>query len=184
MGKKSKTRFNPAIVFVVRFLSLFGLLYGIYIAYLSITTPGGYYIPFFERNLDVIGGLRILLIKCSASVLELFGYQTLTNSHQLLVTGHNILFIGYDCLGFGVMCFFTAFVIAYAGNFRSKMIFLCFGLVTIQMLNISRFVLLSLYWKHNKNVYLSDHHTIFNLLLYLLIAISMYFYIKYQDTKS
>ncbi len=45
MGNKPKL--NPALVFVLKFLCLFGLLYGFYIVYLSITGQGGLYIPFF-----------------------------------------------------------------------------------------------------------------------------------------
>ncbi|MES2267318.1 MAG: hypothetical protein V4520_11180 [Bacteroidota bacterium] len=179
MGNKLKL--NPAFVFVIKFLCLFGLLYGFYIGYLSITTPGGPYISFFDKYLNIISGLRYVLIESSAHILNILGYQTRTNAYQLMVAGHNILHIGFDCLGFGVMCFFTAFVAAYPGSLRSKFSFWAAGLVTIQLLNLSRFVFLALYWKRNKNVYLSDHHTIFNIVVYIIIAISLYFYTRYQD---
>ncbi|MCO5936048.1 hypothetical protein NAF17_10905 [Mucilaginibacter sp. RB4R14] len=182
MGNKPKL--NPALVFVLKFLCLFGLLYGFYIVYLSITTPGGMHISFFEKHLNFISGLRYILIESSARVLNILGYQTRTNINQLLTVGHNILRVGFDCLGFGVMCFFSSFVVSYPGSFKSKLLFCTMGLVTIQLLNISRFVLLGLYWKHNTNIYLSDHHTIFNIVVYILIAISLYFYTRYQDKAT
>ncbi|MGY4537040.1 exosortase/archaeosortase family protein [Mucilaginibacter sp. UYNi724] len=182
--KGNRPKLNPALIFVIKFLCLFGLLYGFYIGYVSITSPGGLYMPFFEKHLNMISGLRYILIESSASILRILGYQTRTNDYQLLVVSHNILHIAYDCLGFGVMCFFTAFVVAYPGSLKSKVLFWVVGVVTIQLLNILRFVLLALYWKRNTNVYLSDHHTIFNIVVYILIAISLYFYTRYQDKTT
>ena len=55
------------------------------------------------------------------------------------------------------------------------------GLLSIQLLNILRFVLLSLYWKKSNSPYVPDHHTIFNFFIYVIIAVSLYFWVKYDD---
>ncbi|MFA6088104.1 exosortase Y [Mucilaginibacter sp.] len=177
---KNKPQLNPAIVFVIKFLGLFALLYGFYIIYLSLTAPGGLYSPFLDKHLNFIAWLRYVLIESSSATLQLLGYQTKTNITQMLVVKHNIINVGYDCLGFGVMTFFTAFVIAYPGVLKAKLYFFFVGIISIQLLNLVRFMLLALYWKHS-NVYITDHHTIFNLIAYLLIAVSIYFYTRYQD---
>lgn len=179
--KVGKIKLSPPIIFVIKFLCLFGLLYGFYLGYLSITSPGGYYIAFFNTYLNFIAWLRYLLIESSAAILNLLGYQTKTATDQMLVIGHNIVYVGYDCLGFGVMCFFTAFVITYPGVLKPKLYFWVLGLILIQLINLARFVILSLYWHHSTNVYLSDHHTIFNIIVYIIIGVSLYFYIRYQD---
>ncbi|MFD0765418.1 exosortase Y [Mucilaginibacter lutimaris] len=182
--KLNKCGLNPAVLFALQFVCLFVSLYGFYMAYLGITGPGGLYIAFLDEHFNFISGLRHILIESGAAILNMLGYRTRTNAYQLLVAGHNILHIGFDCLGFGVMCFFTAFVVAYSGSFKSKLSFWAAGIVTIQLLNILRFVLLALYWKRNKNVYMSDHHTIFNIVVYIIIAISLYFYTRYQDKAT
>ncbi|GGH15185.1 hypothetical protein E2R65_07330 [Mucilaginibacter phyllosphaerae] len=180
MGNKSKI--TPAVLFVIRFLCLFALLYGFYIGYLSLTSPGGkVYAAFLDHHLNFISGLRYILIECSSAILTILGFETKTSVYQMLVVGHNIIHVGYDCLGFGVMCFFAAFVIAYPASLKSKLYFGGFGLLAIQILNVSRFIVLSLYWRPVKNVYISDHHTMFNILVYIIIAASLYFYIRYQD---
>jgi exosortase/archaeosortase family protein len=179
--EQNKPRLSAPIIFVIRFLCLFGLLYGFYIAYLSVLSPGGLYVAFFDEHLNFIAGLRHLLIESSALILNLLGYITKTTDIQMLVVGHNIVHIGYDCLGFGVMSFFTAFVIAYPGILKPKLYFSIIGLIAIQLVNIARFIILSLYWRRSTHVYLSDHHTIFNIIVYILIGISLYFYIRYQD---
>jgi exosortase/archaeosortase family protein len=168
---------NPAVAFATRFIVLFAGLYGFYLIYLGIISPGNIYSPFLDHNFNFISGLRHLLINTSVGVLHLLGYTTKATDVQLMVPAHNIIIIGYDCLGFGVMCFFTAFVLAYPKSLRLKMIFITIGLLTIQLLNVCRFVWLTLYWHHSR-VYIADQHTVFNLVIYALIMVSLYFWIK------
>ncbi|HEX3386960.1 MAG TPA: hypothetical protein VHS53_17290, partial [Mucilaginibacter sp.] len=99
-----------------------------------------------------------------------------------LVAGHGIIQLVYSCLGLGIMSFFTAFVIAFPKKLRSKIIFYFSGIVIFQILNIIRFVVLALFWKSTRGIIL-DHHTIFNILIYVLIGISLYFWIKDGDKE-
>jgi exosortase/archaeosortase family protein len=180
--KGNKPKLNPSLTFVIKFLGLFAFIYGFYVLYLAIISPGGkLYSVFLDEHLNFVSWLRYVLIESSAAILNILGYQTKTNVYQMLVVGHNVVHIGYDCLGFGVMSFFTAFVIAYPGVLKTKLYFWGIGLLVIQFLNLLRFVILSLYWRPTKNVYISDHHTIFNIIVYMIIAISLYFYTRYQD---
>jgi len=178
---RSNKKLSPAILFVIKFLCLFGFIYGSYIIYLAVTSPGGIYIPFLDTHLNFISWLRYALIETSAVILNLLGYQTKTSVYEMLVVGHNVIIVGYDCLGFGIMSFFSAFIIAYPGVLKVKLYCWLIGIVGIQALNLCRFVILSLYWRPSKSAYLSDHHTIFNIVVYILIAISLHFYTRYQD---
>ncbi|PAW93467.1 hypothetical protein CKK33_08165 [Mucilaginibacter sp. MD40] len=180
--KSTRKKINPAIIFIIKFLLLFGAFYGFYLLYLGVVSPGGYYNAYLDEHFNFINAFRTLLIGISSDVLNLLGYQTKTSAEQMLVVGHNIVHIGYDCLGIAVMCFFAAFVIAYPATLRTRLIFGFAGILCIQLLNIIRIVLLSLYWKHN-HAFISDHHTIFNIVVYLLIGISIYFYIRHQDKQ-
>jgi exosortase/archaeosortase family protein len=180
--KDNKPKLSPALKFVIKFLCLFAFIYGFYVFYLGAASPGGkLYSVFLDEHLNFINWLRYVLIESSAVILNILGYETKTSVYQMLVVGHNIVHIGYDCLGFGVMSFFTAFVIAYPGVLKTKLYFWGIGLLVIQLLNLSRFVILSIYWRPTKNVYISDHHTIFNIIVYMIIAISLYYYTRYQD---
>ncbi|WP_299470886.1 exosortase Y [Mucilaginibacter sp.] len=180
--KGNKPKLSPALMFVIKFLCLFAFIYGFYVLYLAMISPGGkLYSIFFDEHLNFINWLRYVLIESSAAILNILGYETKTNGYQMLVVGHNVVHVGYDCLGFGVMSFFTAFVIGYPGVLKPKLYFWGIGMIVIQLLNLSRFVTLSIYWRPTKNVYISDHHTIFNIIVYIVIAISLYFYTRYQD---
>jgi exosortase/archaeosortase family protein len=99
------------------------------------------------------------------------------------VAGHGAIKVVYSCLGLGVISFFAAFVLSYPKKLKSKIIFLIGGLVGIELLNIIRFILLALFWnKHDSQIF--DHHTIFNIFIYMIIAVSLYFWVKHGEHKT
>ena len=168
------------VKFVLLFIALFAVFYYFNIFYFGLTSPGNHYSAFLAKYLNYISGLRWLLLKGSAQVLVWLGFTVITNDYELLVPGHPIIQLVYSCLGLGVMSFFAAFVLAYPIKFKSKIGFLLGGLLGIQVLNIARFVLLALFWTRNENRVI-DHHAIFNIIVYVLIAITLYFWVKRND---
>jgi len=169
--------------FVLSFICLFLLFYYFNIGFFAITTPGNHYNAFLATYLNYIQGLRWLLLNCSALVLHIMGFTAVTNQYELLVAGHTIIQLVYSCLGLGVISFFSAFVIAFPKSRKSKVIFLIAGILCIEFLNVIRFVLLALFWNKQKEQVI-DHHTIFNIIIYIIIAISLYFWVKYQGTAN
>ena len=170
------------ISFLLIFLGLFLFFYYFNIFFFGITSRGNHYNAFLDQHLNYIRSLRHLLLYISKTVINCFGYNSICNDYQLLVAGRGTISVIYSCLGLGVMSFFAAFVIAYPKKLKAKLIFLFAGLVCIQALNILRFVLLALFWDKKTKAIL-DHHTIFNIAIYIIIAISLYFWIQ-QDDKQ
>jgi exosortase/archaeosortase family protein len=169
--------------FVFKFIILFLIFYYFNILFLGITSPGNYYSEFLATHLNYIQWLRSLLISGSAQILNWLGYDAIYNHIDLLVAGKGTIRLAYDCLGFGVMSFWSAFIIAYPKKLNQKLVFLASGILGIQLLNIVRFVLLALFWTRSTNQII-DHHTIFNIIIYLLIMISLYFWIKHDDSAT
>lgn len=167
--------------FLAIFISLFLVFYYGNIAFFSLTSAGSHYNAFVDEHLNYIRSLRHLLLLISKTIINWFGFNAISNDYQLLVAGRGIIDVIYSCLGLGVMSFFAAFVIAYPKNLKPKIIFLFTGLIGIQVLNVLRFVLLALFWDKKSTVIL-DHHTIFNIVIYLAIAVSLYFWVK-SDNK-
>jgi exosortase/archaeosortase family protein len=163
--KMPKTKYNP-IRFAVVFVALFACFYYFNIFYLGITSPGNHYSLFLDENLNYIQWLRWVLLLISKQILLGLGFTTITNDIDLLVAGHGHL---------------AAFVIAYPKPVKEKVLFLTAGILIIQLLNIARFVILALYWKPSEK-HLFDHHTIFNAIIYLIIMVSLYFWIM-RDLK-
>jgi exosortase/archaeosortase family protein len=176
---------NEPLRFILSFIILFPLFYYFNIFFFSITSPGShhYYSAFLDDNLNYIRGLRWILLQSSAQVLNWLDFAAITNQYDLLVAGHGILKLVYSCLGLGVISFFAAFVISYPKKLKSKIIFLVTGILGIELLNIVRFVVLALFWD-KQHALILDHHTIFNIIIYLAIAISLYFWVKHDDNKT
>jgi exosortase/archaeosortase family protein len=168
---------NDPIKFAAWFIGLFLAFYYFNIMFFGITSPGKHYSPLLAEYLNYIAALRWLLLHCSATILKWFGFNAITNEYELLVAGHGYIQLVYSCLGLGVISFFTAFVLAYPKPRNQKIIFLLSGIVAIEFLNVLRFVLLVLFWT-KKNDVIIDHHTIFNILIYIIISISLYFWVK------
>jgi exosortase/archaeosortase family protein len=168
------------VKFLLVFLSLFTLFYYFNILFFGLTSEGNHYNAFLDEHLNYIRLLRNILLGATAQLLNLMGYTAITSDTELLVAGRGTIQLVYSCLGLGVMSFFTAFVIAYPKKLKVKLVFLLCGLLVIQLLNIIRFVLLALFWNKTKGIIL-DHHTIFNIIIYVIIGISIYFWVKHED---
>jgi exosortase/archaeosortase family protein len=180
----SPSRFerNSPVRFVVVFLTLFAIFYYFNIGFFGETMPGNHYSAFLDENLNYIRLLRHLLLQSSAQIIHWLGFNAIVNDQELLVAGKGVIRVVYTCLGLGIMSFFSAFVIAYPAKLQSKLIFLLTGNLGIQLLNVARFVLLALFWDKHTGLIL-DHHTIFNIITYLIIAISIYFWVRYGEKQ-
>lgn len=177
-GKTTTNKSYLPLKFIFLFILLFLLFYYFNILFFGFTTPGNHYNPFLANNLNYIMWLRWALLNSSAGVLNILGFTAICNNYELLVAGHGIIQVVYSCLGLGVISFFAAFVLAYPRSLRSKVIFLTGGILVIEMLNILRFILLALFWDKRDNQII-DHHTIFNIIIYIIIGFSLYIWVKY-----
>lgn len=174
---------KPAIRFAVSFLLLFALFYLFNLFYNGLMASGGYYNAFLAQHFNYVQALRNFLLQSSSAGLQLFGYQTKINNYALMVVGYNKINLAYDCLGFGVMSFLTAFALAYPVKTKSKLTFLLVSILSFQFLNILRFMLLALYWR-GEGMSSINHHTVFNSLIYLLIIVTVYWWIEKRPVKE
>ena len=175
---------NEPLRFILSFIILFPLFYYFNLFFFSITaSKGHHYNVFLDSHLNYIRGLRWLLLQSSAQILNWLGFAAITNEYDLLVAGHGTLKLIYSCLGLGVISFFAAFVISYPKTLKSKVIFLITGILVIEFLNTVRFVVLAILLNKQHTMIL-DHHTVFNIIIYLVIAISLYFWVKQKDNTT
>ena len=173
---------NVALWFGVKFAALFLLFYYFNILFFGLTSPGNNYNAFLDHNFNYIDWLRYALLHISSTLLNLLGFTSIVGNNQLLVAGHGIIELIYTCLGLGVMSFFSAFVIAYPKKIKPKLVFLVCGLVSIQILNIIRLMLLALYWNKSRSRII-DHHLIFDVLIYIIIIVALYKWINNKATN-
>ncbi|MDN3548754.1 exosortase Y [Mucilaginibacter aquaedulcis] len=163
--------------FVLKFSVLFFVFYYFNLLFLGITSPGNHYNSFLATHLNYIEGLRSILLSATSLVINWFGFTVIHNHIDLLVVGRDAIRLAYDCLGFGLMSFITAFVIAYPKKLSQKLLFLLPAILVIQLLNIARLVILALFWNRKANQAI-DHHTLFNIILYIIMMVSIYSWVK------
>ena len=167
---------NPKFKFITTFLffSLF-FYYGSY-AYIGITAPGGYYSPILDTYFNIFNWYRAFLLLGSHLITELLGYHSIiANKFRLqIVNGHSVQVV-YSCLGAGLIGVWFAFIIAYPSFLKKKFKWILIGFSVISILNMIR--LAGLVIVANKvNLNFIDHHTYFNIVVYIFIMIMIYFY--------
>ncbi|MNJ97598.1 Transmembrane exosortase [compost metagenome] len=179
MNNSLKNLWNePYIRFIFLFILTYLLLYGFNTAFIGITAKGGFYVPFLDQHLNYINWWRTFTIESTATVLRWFNYLVYTNEYQLKVIGKSGFRMVYTCLGYGVMSVFIAFVLTFPGKIKARYGFLLLGLIIIQLLNTTRLALLSIYWSRKANMTL-DHHDLFNIVVYIVLIILVYIWLKY-----
>ena len=175
---------SKAVKFSLVFLTLFLVTYYFNIGFLSITSPlSKNYISVIADNFNYIKWIRHALLFCTSVLLRCFGFENITNDYDLLTVGRGIVRMAYDCLGIGVMCFFSAFVLAYPKPFKKKLSFLLGGLLIIQTLNVIRMALVAIFWDAKFQAVV-DHHFIFNTIIYTIIGVALYFWVTADDRKK
>ncbi|WP_316813896.1 exosortase Y [Pedobacter heparinus] len=173
-----------SIRFLIHFACLFFLFYGFNLGFIGLSTPGGLYHPFADHHLNYIKAWRELCLFTTAKILELTGHTVYTTDISLKVQGHAGFRLIYSCLGYGVMSFFAAFTLAFPKSLRSRIVFLVTGLISIQLLNTLRFVLIALFYKPGPMWFLADHHDVFNFALYLILLTMIYSWLNYSNLPS
>ena len=175
---------DPYLRFVVFFIALYFLLYYFNEFYIGITAKGGLYSAFLDEHLNYIRWWRRFYLESSAGILRWFNYTVLTNETDLMVVGKGGIRLVYSCLGYGVMSVFAAFCLTFPSPFKHRYGFLALGVIFIQLMNILRFVLLSLYWDRRHPLFGMDHHDLFNLVIYLLLIGICYLWIRYSTRSA
>jgi exosortase/archaeosortase family protein len=178
LKKKMDTGKNEPLKFIIKFIILFPAFYCFNIIWFSLTAAGSHhYNAFITSHFNYIHGLRWILLHTSTQIINWLGFTAISNEYDLLVAGHGTIQLVYTCLGLGVISFFAAFILSYPQKWRARIVFLIFGIFGIQALNVCRFILLAIFGnKHNGKIL--DHHTIFNIFIYIVIAVALFFWIK------
>jgi exosortase/archaeosortase family protein len=167
---------NMIFRFGSKFLMLFIAFYGFNILFIGITAPGKIYLPWLAENLNYIQAWRRFDLQSTAAILHSLGYHTTKNGFTLAVAGHAGFKLVYSCLGYGLMSFYAAFVIAWPKTLFQRATMLICGLAAIQLLNLIRFLCISLYWKPGFKDFWLDHHTMFNITIYVGILAALYWW--------
>jgi exosortase/archaeosortase family protein len=176
----------PEALFIIKLLLLFSIFYYGTQFYIGITSKGNYYNAFLDKYFNYINWLRCTILKSASIVCYIFGYDTkIENIISLrVVNGYKVNMV-YSCLGIGILSSWAAFAIAFPNNLKRKIIWLFAGLLTIWFANVIRVAVLLMLLNKTKDVKgFPNHHTIFNVIAYMIVIVLIYFYSKEKTVKS
>jgi exosortase/archaeosortase family protein len=184
---------------IFRFLLVLGLLIvlGGLIRYLYHTIPGGvsfvshsWIIDTFYRLL--IGPVDFLLLLTGIPHKILYSRdvaQYIIHLEQPNVS----LMLWIPCLGISIMYIYTALIIAYPNTLKNKLVYILFGNLAIQLLNILRLYGLSLLIAHTNTTQTQsvrlpwlvvNHETIFNYGVIFLVFLMFVVYARRSKFQS
>jgi exosortase/archaeosortase family protein len=175
-----------SILFIIKFLILFNILYWGTFILIGISSPGNYYSPFVSQYLDYVSWIRMSLIKGASLIAQLFGFTTVYEPNYLVrvVNGRGVI-IAYDCAGYGVMSFWTAFVLTWPSGLSFRLKWLLSGLIILWLINVFRIglflVAINKKWKMPLGI---DHHTWFNIVSYFFIFTMMYYFNRNDEKRD
>src|SRR5437868_36808 len=108
--------YKSLIVYLVKFIGCFCVLYYGYLLIFGLSDPRNYYSPFVDHYLNFISPLRRFILWGAKVLLSVFGYDTYyKNVYDLSLVGGRGVFLAEPCTGCGVMSFWIAFVFANKG---------------------------------------------------------------------
>ena len=151
----------------------------------SVMSPGGkFYNAYIAEHFDYIQGLKTALIIPAVWIIKIFGFYAIYNEMDVMVVSGPLLRINYSCLGLGVMSFLAAFVLSFPASWKSTFKMLIIGLISIYVLNILRIAGLGILFGtfQSQRNYFEYHHEIFNVIVYIIIFIMLYIWIR-KNTK-
>jgi len=151
----------------------------------SVMSSGArFYNASIAEHFNYIQGLKTALIIPAVWIIKLFGFYAIYNEMDVMVVSGPLLRINYSCLGLGVMSFLAAFVLSFPASWKSTFKMLIIGLISIYLLNILRIAGLGILFGtfQSQRNYFEYHHEIFNVIVYIIIFIMLYIWIR-KNTK-
>lgn len=170
------------IVYLVKFLFVYAVLYYGTQLIIGLTVPGNAYSAFVHDYLDYISALRKSLLHASKLVVGIFGYEAEVQQNFFLRIKHgSAVRMVYSCLGVGVFSFWCAFVMANTGKILYKAKWIIGGVLLIWLINIGRICLLLIATNDKWRLFsIIDHHTLFNIVAYGAIFLMIYLFDRTQ----
>ncbi len=168
------------IIFLVKFLGLFAILYYGTYAFIGLSTEGNLYLPWL-KYIDYVSWYRQFLLKSAEYFLGVFGQNAFVEDRFYLnIKGLLRIQLIYECLGIGVNSFWVAYVVtSKLSSPVYKVYSVLAGVLIITLLNISRIVLLA-FALYNKWPLIAkiEHHTLYNYIVYIVILYMIWLYKK------
>lgn len=171
------------VSYFMRFTILLLIFYYGNLVFIAIIDQKGLiYSQFLDTHFNNINWLRNSFLYTSNLLANTLGLDThITFPFRLTSYKGVYVEIVYACLGINFFCFWTAFVWSNKPSTLKNLYWWFAGMLGIWCLNCIRIALLLIaianQWHYDRFM---DHHSLFNLVAYSLIAVFIFFYVRSQ----
>ncbi len=170
--KSNKT----VVIFLIKFFGAYALLFAIYSFYLSKNQQTGNYFACAPVTKNVAVQTQF--------VLNALGYEAEIEQHlseltiKLFLNKQYVARIFEGCNAVSIIILFIAFIIAFAGKFKTTLLYILFGSLIIYVVNIVRIALISIaiyeYPEYEKLL----HDAVFPAIIYGITFLLWFVWIK------
>ena len=155
-------KYKPVIRFIVTFLAVYGILTIGYNVYLNMSDGTEYYPDYLTH----------LVAEQTNALLNGLGYQTHVIPHEnepsmkIIMNGKYVARVIEGCNAISVIILFLSFIVAFAGKFKTTLLYGLAGSIIIYAFNLIRIVILSIGLYHYPWRREVLHTVIFPMLIY------------------
>jgi exosortase/archaeosortase family protein len=171
----------------LQFVGIMAALYVLNSATIALISPGGkIYSPFVASYFNYIDWISSAVLNTSDWMNSFIGIPTYFSSplSLSLASGHKVV-MGFSCMGLQLISCWCTFLILYGGKILPRMVAAVGGIGVIILINACRISLLLFSIAKNwRSLPFADHHTLFNIVAYLVLAIIGYFFIKSKERSK
>lgn len=113
--------------------------------------------------------LTLRVVNTTVYLLNLIGYNASARGIMIQIDGLDTVFVYHACNGMVLMALFIGFIIAFPGPFLKKFIYIPFGILIINLLNVLRVAALALNAHYFHHTLSFNHKYTFTLIVYAAI---------------
>lgn len=171
---------KTVIIFLIKFFGSYFLLFSLYSFYLEKTQNSSS--PF------VCAPITKNVAEQTQYLLNIFGYpteieqDTETLAVKLFINGHFTAFIVEGCNAISIIILFIAFIIAFAGKFKTTVLYILFGSLLIYLTNIFRIAIISIALHKYPQYQNVLHEIIFPSIIYGITFLLWFVWVKKFST--
>lgn len=171
--------FKPILIFIVKFIVVWGVLLILYNLFLS-----GYHA---ENKPDPYSRI---IANLSADVLNFAGFETYAvddNSRPwtwLYTDGQYRSYVNEGCNAVSIMMIFVAFIVAFSTTWKQTILYILSGLLIIQIMNVIRIAWITYILRYHSEYGDFAHDYVFPAILYGTIVILWIVWVKYFALKT
>jgi exosortase/archaeosortase family protein len=184
--QKPGSNYTPILLFVIKVLGLFAILFFLKFVHRSVIAPdSGFIYASAIRDINIYSVCADFLIYPSQLIINFLGFKTIISERVISIVGARGIIIHGPCLGFNIFGAFIILILAYPSvrSWKVKGLFIMIGLLVIQFLNILRVTALLIKNRYEYELPV-NHHDLFNIIIYSFVFFAFYMWIKFYSNRS